>query len=123
MTSLVVLKILYVLAIFLILSDTLLFKYFSIYVYFGGGLDFAKNSQYDVIITSDYDIVSIKLCLEVGNDMYIVLETVVWTIFAAMKRALIEKILMTVKSLVHEMYPATCSRLKVTKLECNKEAL
>ena len=44
MTSLVVLKILYVLAIFLILSDTLLFKYFSIYVYFGGGLDFAKNS-------------------------------------------------------------------------------
>ena len=46
MTSLLVLKILYVLANFLILSNTLLFTYFSLYVYFEGDLDFANNFTY-----------------------------------------------------------------------------
>ena len=31
------------------------------------------NQQYDVIITSNYVIVSIKLCLDVGNDECIIL--------------------------------------------------
>ena len=43
MTSLLFLKIIYVLANFLILSDTLLFKYFLLYVYFKENLDFANN--------------------------------------------------------------------------------
>ena len=44
MTSLLLLKIIYVLANFLILSDTLLFKYFLLYVYFKEtDLDFANN--------------------------------------------------------------------------------
>ena len=43
MTSLLLLKIIYVLANFLILSDTLLFKYFLLYVYFKENLDFANN--------------------------------------------------------------------------------
>ena len=43
MTSLLLLKIIYVLADFLILSDTLLFKYFLLYVYVKENLDFANN--------------------------------------------------------------------------------
>ena len=43
MTSLLLLKIIYVLANFLILSDTLLFKYFLLYVYLKENLDFANN--------------------------------------------------------------------------------
>ena len=43
MTSLLLLKIIYVLANFLILSDTLLFKYFLLYVSFKENLDFANN--------------------------------------------------------------------------------
>ena len=43
MESLLLLKIIYVLANFLILSDTLLFKYFSLYVFFGGNLDSADK--------------------------------------------------------------------------------
>ena len=51
----------------LILSETLLFKYFLLYVYPEGNFDFAnKIQQYDIIITS------IKLCPEVGNDEYII---------------------------------------------------
>ena len=38
----------------------------SLYVYFEGNLDSAKKIQrYDVIMTSDYVIMSIKLCPEV----------------------------------------------------------
>ena len=48
MESQPLLKIIYVLANFLILSDTLLFKYFSLYVFFGGNLDSADkfNNMY-----------------------------------------------------------------------------
>ena len=46
MTSLLVLKVLYVLGNFLILSDTLLFTYCSLYVYFEGDLDFTNNFTY-----------------------------------------------------------------------------
>ena len=63
MTSLLVLKVLYVLANLLILSDTLLFTYCSLYVYFEGDLDFANNFTY--ITLNDFDV-SVRLCLEVG---------------------------------------------------------
>ena len=43
MTSLLLLKIIYVSANFLILSDTLLFKYFLLYVYFKENWDFAND--------------------------------------------------------------------------------
>ena len=43
MTSLILLNIIYVLANFLILSDTLLFKYFSLCVYFEGNLVSVNN--------------------------------------------------------------------------------
>ena len=57
----------------LILSETLLFKYFSLYVYPEGNFDFANRfQQYDIIMTSDYVIMSIKLYPEVGNDEYII---------------------------------------------------
>ena len=42
MTSLLLLKIIDVLPNFLILSDTLLFKYFLLYGFFQGNLDLAK---------------------------------------------------------------------------------
>ena len=42
MTSLLLLKIINVLPNFLILSDTLLLKYFLLYGFFEGNLDFAK---------------------------------------------------------------------------------
>ena len=43
MTSVILLNIIYVLANFLILSDTLLFKYFSLCVYFEGNLVSVNN--------------------------------------------------------------------------------
>ena len=43
MTSLLFLKIIYMLTDFLILSNTLLFKYFSLYVYLGGNFDSANK--------------------------------------------------------------------------------
>ena len=43
MTSLILLNIIYVLANFLILSDTLLFKYFFLYVFFEGNLVSVDN--------------------------------------------------------------------------------
>ena len=43
MTSLISLNIIYVLANFLILSDTLLFKYFFLYVFFEGNLVSVNN--------------------------------------------------------------------------------
>lgn len=43
MTSLILLNIIYVLATFLILSDTLLFKYFFLYVFFEGNLVSVNN--------------------------------------------------------------------------------
>ena len=43
MTSLVLLNIIYMLGNFLILSNTLLFKYFSLYVYVKGNLDLANK--------------------------------------------------------------------------------
>lgn len=48
MESQLLLKNIYVLANLLILSDTLLFKYFSLYVFFGGNLDSADkfNNMY-----------------------------------------------------------------------------
>ena len=43
MTSLLLLNIIYMLGNFLILSNTLLFKYFSLYVYVKGNLDLANK--------------------------------------------------------------------------------
>ena len=57
----------------LVLYETLLFKYLSLFVYIEGNLDCAKNIQQDdVMMTSDYAIVSINLRLEVGDDEYII---------------------------------------------------
>ena len=61
------LKIIYMLTNFLILSNTLPFKYCSLNMYFEGNLDSAN--KYNVIMTSIYVIVSIKLC----HDEYFVL--------------------------------------------------
>ena len=77
MTSLLLLKFIYMLATFLILFNTLLFKYFSLIGYFEGIRILPINSiiwrHDDVMMTSYYVIVSIKLFLEVGNDKYIFL--------------------------------------------------
>lgn len=74
MTSLLLLKAINVLANFLILSHTLLFKYFSLWEENWWNLDFAnKIQQIDVIMTSRYVIVSVKICLNVRNNDYFTL--------------------------------------------------
>lgn len=57
-TSLLLLKVINVLVNFLMLSNFLLYL---------------SNFQCDVIITSNYVIVSMTLCLDIGNDEYIIL--------------------------------------------------
>lgn len=57
----------------LILSDTLLLKYFSLYGYFEGNLDSVSKFNNMAWMTSNYVIVLIKLRLNVGNDKYIIL--------------------------------------------------
>ena len=72
--SLLLLKIISVLANFLILWDPLLFKCFSLWgeklmeVWF-----YQWIQQHDVIMTSNYVIVWIKLCLNVGSNEFITL--------------------------------------------------
>ena len=71
MTSLLLLKIIYVLANFV--SDTLILKYFSPYVYFEGKLDFVNKFNN---MTSPWHLIT-SLCQssyaqEVGNDEYII---------------------------------------------------
>ena len=65
MTSLLLLKVIYMLANFLILFTPLLFKYLSLNVYLEGNVDSADKFNN---VTSDYIILSIKLSPEVGND-------------------------------------------------------
>ena len=72
MTSLLLLKIINVLANFLILPDALLFQYFSLWRKFIiDGIKILQISL-NVIMTSNYVIVSIKLFHDVGNDEYII---------------------------------------------------
>ena len=70
-TSLLVLKIIYVLANFLILSDALLFKYFSLWGEKFMELVSCVSCYNDVKIRRF--ILTIKLCLDGGNDDYITL--------------------------------------------------
>ena len=65
MTSLLLLKVIYMLANFLILFNPLLFKYLSLNVFLEGNVDSADKFNN---VTSDYIILSIKLSPEVGND-------------------------------------------------------
>jgi len=52
MISLLLLKIIYVLTNFLILSDTFLFKYFLLYVYFKENWDFANDLNNMTLLSS-----------------------------------------------------------------------
>ena len=62
------LKIIYVLANFLILSDTLLFKYFLLYVYFKENLDFANNLNNMTLLWRQITSKVNQVMPEVGND-------------------------------------------------------
>ena len=57
----------------LILSGTLLLKYFSLYGYFEGNLDSVSKFNNMAWMTSNYVILLIKLRLNVVNDKYIIL--------------------------------------------------
>ena len=72
MTSLLLLTIIYVLANVLVLSQTLLFKYFPLCPLWGKFGFCQQIQQYDVITTLDYVIVSSKRCSEVENNEYII---------------------------------------------------
>ena len=72
MTSLLLWKIICVIAYFLILPDFLLFIFaFRLKIDEFGFCQ--KIQQYEVIMTSNYVIVSIMICLDVGNYEYIIL--------------------------------------------------
>ena len=73
-TSLLLLKIIFVLANFLNLSKTVGFKsVFALYLVWEKFGFCQSIQQYDVIMTSDDVIMSIKSCPEVGNDEKIIL--------------------------------------------------
>ena len=73
-TSLLLLKVINVLVNFLMLSNFLLYlSNFPLMVTLRGIRIRQEIEQCDVIITSNYVIVSMTLCLDIGNDEYIIL--------------------------------------------------
>ena len=74
-TSLLLLKVINVLVNFLMLSNFLLYlSNFPFMVTLRGIRIRQGIEQCDVIMTSNYVIVSINLCLDIGNDEYIILD-------------------------------------------------
>ena len=74
MTSLLLWKIICVIAYFLILPDFLLFKFFCALRLKINEFGFCQKIQhYEVIMTPNYVIVSIMICLDVENYEYIIL--------------------------------------------------
>ena len=87
-TSWILLKIIYMLANFLILSGTLLWSNFSFMFTQCASREIWNMpiiQQYDVMLTSDYVNVSIKLCLKLRNDVYILCIILVAVAWAAVK--------------------------------------